>query len=409
MGDIGYSYYNVIVWNSQGQYEIYPYDLLDFEFDGNDYDYLLFLKFENLYFVPNISHLISSLEKIYNNDKSTLVVLTPYKKPPLYTASEDEFVFSFSCNFRFFKKLIETVNKTKLLSTDLLFDLLDKITKNLTPFKKILIRQFPFEDNIMTSQDVYDVIIPHRGDNELLKSLLYFLKQIRGTKVLVGIDQPVSNDLFRLKSEYIDIPFFHFSPNPVGPYVIRNLLIEQSKEDLLFFQDSDDIPCSDRFDKLAEYMQKEESELCGSHELRVNYLDRTIRAIRFPIDVMASLKAAPWHPLLHGASAIRRAAFYKAGRLSEERNFGNDTKFLLYSYFILNNIKNIDDFLYLRKIRPESLTMSTDTKIGLEIRRRLLYQWNFDFEEIKKGNLRLEDSSLVYQPSINKLKMTRLF
>jgi hypothetical protein len=408
MGDIGYSYYNVIVWKNQRQYEIYPHDILSFEFDGNDYDYLLFLKFENQYFIPDISQLISSLGKIYNSDKSTFVVLTPYKKPPLYTASEDEFVFSFSCNFRYFKKLIETFNKTNLLSTDLLFDLLDKITKNLTSFKKILIRQFPFEDNIMTSQELYDVIIPHKGDNELLKSVLYFLKQIRGTKVLVGIDQPISNDLFRLKSEYINIQFFHFSPNPVGPYVIRNHLIEQSKEDLLFFQDSDDIPCSDRFDKLAEYMQKEESELCGSHELRVNYLDRTIRAIRFPIDVMASLKAAPWHPLLHGASAIKRAAFYKAGKLSEERNFGNDTKFLLYCYFVLQKIKNIDEFLYLRKIRPESLTMSTDTKIGSEVRRKLLRQWNFDFEQIKKRHLRLEDSSLMYQPSMIDLKMNRL-
>jgi len=409
MVEIGYSYYSVIVWNNQKQYITYPKDILSFEFDKNEYDYLLFLKLENQYFIPDISHLISSLEKIYNIDKSTFVVLTPYKNPPLYTASEDESVYSFSCSFGYFKKLIRTFIKTKLYSTDLLFDLLDKITRDRTPFKKIIIRQFPFETHTLTSEEPYNIIIPHRGDNELLKSVLYFLKQIRGTKVLVGIDQPINNDLLKLKSEYSDIEFYQFTPNPAGPYVIRNKLIEQSKEDLLFFQDSDDIPCSDRFDKLAQYMQKKDSELCGSHELRFNYLNRTIKAVRFPTDVMASLKVAPFHALLHGSSAIRRAPFYNAGRLSEERNFGNDTKFLLYCYFILRNIKNIDEFLYLRKIRPESLTMSTETKIGSELRRKLLYQWNFDFEEIKKGNLRLEDSSLIYQPPINKIKMTRLF
>jgi len=409
MGEIGFSYYSVIVWNSQGQFITYPHDILSFEFDDNEYDYLLFLKFDNQYFIPNISHLILSLEKIYNSDKSTFVVLTPYKNPPSYTASEDEFVYSFSCSFGSLKKLIGTFNKTNLHSVDLLFDLLDKITREPTPFKKILIRQFPFETDMLTSEELYNIIIPHRGDNELLKSVLYFLNQIRGTKALVGIDQAVSNDLLKLKSEYRDVDFYQFAPNPAGPYVIRNNLIEQSKEDLLCFQDSDDIPCSDRFDKLAQYMQNEDSELCGSHELRFNYLNRTIRAVRFPIDVMASLKVAPFHALLHGSSAIRRGAFYNAGRLSEERNFGNDTKFLLYSYFILHNIKNIDEFLYLRRIRPGSLTMSTETKIGSEVRRRLLYHWNFDFEEIKKGHLRLEDSSLIYQPPINKIKMTRLF
>lgn len=41
MGNIGYSYYNVIVWNKQGQYIKYPKDILSFEFDGNEYDYPL--------------------------------------------------------------------------------------------------------------------------------------------------------------------------------------------------------------------------------------------------------------------------------------------------------------------------------------------------------------------------------
>jgi hypothetical protein len=143
--------------------------------------------------------------------------------------------------------------------------------------------------------------------------------------------------------------------------VVRNRFIEQSCNDLVFFQDSDDTPSTDRFDKIATYMKSSGCQLCGSHELRLDYYNRTVQAIRFPLDVIAALKTGPWHSLLHPSSAIMRDAYYECGKLSEEQTFGNDTKFLLYSYFVLNNIKNIDKFLYIRKKHPHSLTTAPGT------------------------------------------------
>ena len=61
------------------------------------------------------------------------------------------------------------------------------------------------------------------------------------------------------------------------------------KKELIFFQDSDDIPCAGRFEKMTGYINKNGSQLCGSHELRLDYFDKTVRAHRFPIDVMAAL------------------------------------------------------------------------------------------------------------------------
>lgn len=401
MGLINYNYYNVILWKKNSQHRYYPNDILNFESDGEDYDYLLFLKFDHQrsYSIPNIDTLIASMELVYDDDETSLVVLTPRKKAPLYTAREDEFVYSFSCKFQYFKKLTVAFDKASILSGNLLFEMLDQMSKDDSASKRILIRQIPSEVNRTVPIANYSIIIPHRGDNQYLRNVLSFLKHSDKGKIYVGIDQEVTEDLLQLKKDYVHVYFYGFTPGPVGPYVVRNRLIEQSNDELIFFQDSDDISCADRFEHLSDYMKKSDCQLCGSHELSLDYYERTVRAIRFPIDVTAALNDGPWHSLLHPASAITRRAFYDCGKLSEERTFGNDTKFLLNSFFILKNIKNIDEFFYIRKRHPGTLTTSVDTGIGSETRKKLTYVWNNDFELVKHGFLKLENSNLKYESS----------
>jgi hypothetical protein len=405
---INYSYYNVIAWKKNGLNKQYPKNILSSDFEGKECDYLLFLKLETKYSIPDIDDLIASLELIYTVNPKTFVVLTPRKNPPPYTATEEEFVFSFSCQVRYFKKLFRSLNKNEILSTDLLFELLDLITKDNSGLEKLLIRQFPFKKDNEVSPSDYDVIIPHRGDNDYLSSVLSFLNLIKGIKIYAGIDQDITEDILKLIRNFTKVSFYNFTPNPVGPYVVRNRLIDQSCNELIFFQDSDDIPCADRFTRISSYMKSNNCQLCGSHELRMDYYNRTVQAVRFPIDVIAALKSAPWHSLLHPSSAITRKAFYKCGTLSEERTFGNDTKFLLYSFFILNNIMNIDEFLYIRKRHPGSLTTSPETMISSPERRRLLHTWNYDFEQVKMGNLNLENSSLPFEGSKLTFEMIKM-
>lgn len=401
MSQRGYGYYNVISWDRNGSYQKYPLNILNKEFVNQEFDYLLFLKLENDQYlsIPNVDQLIGSLRPILNMNKTTFVILTPRREPPLTTASEDEYVFSFACHFQYLKEVIIQMDKSNLLSTELLFDLLDQIINQNSAFEGLIIKQFPFELEKSIAVPNYNVIIPHRGNNRYLRNLLSFIKQPEENSIYVGIDQDITEDVAGLKTDYSNTSFYHFSPSPAGPYVIRNNLIDQCDADLIIFQDSDDIPCIDRFEKLSYHMHKNGCQMCGSHELRLDYYQRVVQAIRFPLDVMNALETAPQHPLLHPTSAILRKAFYDCGRLSEERVFANDTKFLLNSFFILESIKNLNEFLYIRTKHPNSLTTSPDTMIGSTVRNHLLETWNDDFTKIKSGILNLENSSLQFEKS----------
>jgi hypothetical protein len=213
--------------------------------------------------------------------------------------------------------------------------------------------------------------------------------------IYVGLDQDVQ-DMADIQISFPSVNFYSFSPNPVGPYVIRNKLIEESSGNLLFFQDSDDIPCADRFSRLSNYMLDTGCELCGSHEVKMDYYTQTVRAVRYPSNVKNSLNEGHGHSLLHPSSGITRAAFFLCDKLSEERIFGNDTKFLYHSYFSLDDIQNVDEFLYIRRSHPNSLTHAADTNIMSSARIALQARLVADFNLIKAGRLNLQSSSLKY-------------
>jgi len=405
-----YSYYNIILWKREAIFIHYRMYFLSFEFMDEDFDYIMILKFEfsHAFSDLNIKQLTYSLQNIFNAQMNTFVILTNRKDPPIYTESADEYVNSFSCSFRHFKELISNFKRSEFHGKELLFTVLDQIFNGKSAFKKILIRQIPLQIEHVSANSNCDVIIPHRGENAFLSSLLFFLHQLPNLHIYNGIDQDLTDDILKLRKKYPATEFYNFVPNPVGPYVVRNYLIDASNNNLIFFQDSDDIPCADRFDKIGDYMANTGCQLCGSHELRIDYFDQTVRAHRFPTNVGSALKAGPWHSLLHPSSAITRDAFYLCDKLSEERTFGNDTKFLLHSFFFLSSIYNINEFLYIRRRHPNSLITSPDTMIGSPIRKKLLHTWNHDFELIKYGELSLENSSLRYKGTKLKFNVKKI-
>ncbi|WP_158799931.1 glycosyltransferase family A protein [Pedobacter sp. L105] len=405
-----YSYYNVILWKKNGVIRHYAMYFLSFEFFEEDFDYILFLKFDfpDAFVNLNIKEITIALESIYALNEHTFVVLTTRKDPPLFSESADEFIHSFSSSFIHFKNIADKYGRDKFLQNDLLFELLNQIFKGNSDFKNILVKQIPIQSSHALTMNNCDVIIPHRGKDAFLKNTLFFLNQLKHIHVYVGIDQPLSQEIVKLKDEYSGFSFYKFNPDPVGPYIIRNNLIDRSSNHLIFYQDSDDVPCADRFERIAAYMDSTGCQLCGSHELRLDYLERTVRAHRFPTNVISALQKVGGHPLFHPTSAITREAFYLCGKLSEERTFGNDTKFLLHSFFVLDNIRNIDDFLYIRRRHAESLTTFPDTMIGSPAREQLLYDWIGDFELVKSGLLELENSSLNYHAPLFKFKSEKI-
>jgi hypothetical protein len=88
-----------------------------------------------------------------------------------------------------------------------------------------------------------------------------------------------------------------------------------------------------------------------------------------------------------------RRAFLDCGGLSTHLPIANDSQFLLRAFFSMR-IRNVDEFLYIRRRHPTSLTNAPETVYDNPQRRKLNAQWSADFEAVKRSRLRLEDSSL---------------
>jgi len=405
-----YNYYHFILWKRNGPLVHYHMMIFNFESLNEEYDYILCLKFDypQALFNPDIPEMTRVLQAIFCDEPKTFVILTQRRQAPIYQVSNDEFVYSFSCGFGYFKGILKKMAQVRLFSKNLLFEVLNSIGDGGSHINKIIVRQIPFGQVSNGGTCECDVVVPHRGNVVHLHTLVEFLKQLKNINVFVGIDQPALGKDFIFMQNYPDVSFYSFKPDPVGPYVIRNQLINEGEAKFVFFQDSDDIPCADRFERLSAFMCENEIPLCGSHEIRLDYFKRTVQAVRYPLNVSEALQNGPVHALLHPSSAILRKAFYACNRLSDDRIFANDTKFLYFCYFKLANISNIDEFLYIRRSRPGSLTTSPDTCIGSLERTYLINRWVLDFTLVKGNLLKLEDSCLNYEGTRRKITVVKL-
>ena len=88
-----------------------------------------------------------------------------------------------------------------------------------------------------------------------------------------------------------------------------------------------------------------------------------------------------------------RSVFFDLGGLSTDLVIANDTQFLLRAHFN-SSIRNVDEFLYIRRRHAASLTNAPETVFDNPLRRRLSSAWTHDFDAIKRGELKIEDSSL---------------
>jgi hypothetical protein len=238
-------------------------------------------------------------------------------------------------------------------------------------------------------------MMAHRGSLLHLETALRFLAQQRGGKprIRVGLDVDDPSEYTELMRAHPEAEFAAFGPGPLGPYVIRQYIAENTRERLLMFHDSDDISCADRLAGLHAEMVGHECDFVGCHELRIDEKVERIGAFRFPLDVSGALRERPGHALLHPTGMIRRESYFRAGGLSTDRQFANDTQFLFRCYFHLR-IRNADAFLYLRRRHPESLTEHPVTGMTNPLRYELDGAWRRDFEAIKRKQLDLDTSTL---------------
>jgi len=152
-------------------------------------------------------------------------------------------------------------------------------------------------------------------------------------------------------------------------------------------------------------------DMVGSHELRLDDRERQVMGWRFPEDINAALQHSrdDVHVFLYPTTAIRVAALRAVGGFSTVRRFAADVQFLLRAHFSLR-CRNLDDFLYLRRKRPGSLTTSPGTGYGELPRMLVETRWQRDFVRVRAGELSLTDSSLMpeHHPALAGIRLEEL-
>jgi hypothetical protein len=317
-------------------------------------------------------------------------------------------VRSFVCGRATFRSLV--ARAAKLPVESLCFALLDGIMNQRLAVDRLAVRQLPFENEsakpswAMTGREACptapggpvkaSLIMAHRGRRQHLSTALRYISRAVGPKVpRVGLDEEDPTAYASIAARYPEAQFFRLVPAGAGPYVVRQELARRSKEPLLVFHDSDDISCYDRFIAQQQELRSAGCDLVGCHEMRVDEMEKEVTAIRFPLDVTASLQAQGGHRLWHPTTMVKREAFWASGGFSTDRIIANDSQFLLRAHFGMK-IRNLDEFVYLRRKHRSALTVAPETGLAQPIRQQLSKVWLRDFEAVKRGEMRIEESSL---------------
>jgi hypothetical protein len=327
--------------------------------------------------------------------ESVFMVLVPRRAAPQVDPYFDEPVSSFLCSpdvLRAFLKLeIDCWPQT------ICFAILQAIANGVIRVDRLLVRQLPHTElrGATPTPAPVSLLMPHRGDPRHLDAALHYLSRTEGggVTVRVGLDVDDPSTYEELAAAYPAVEFFRFWPAPVGPYVIRQELAEASPEPWLSLQDSDDISTYDRFATLRAAMAATGCGVVGSHELCLDEIRAVVFPVRYPVDSSAALAMCPNHALLHATLMTQRSVFLESGGLSTHHIIANDTQFLLRSFFT-TSVRNADEFLYVRRRHAASLTNAPDTIHDNPLRRKLNAEWTADFEAVKRGELKLEESSL---------------
>jgi hypothetical protein len=342
--------------------------------------------------------------------ETAFIALVPRRAAPQIDSSYGTPISSFLCSSEVFVRFLDS--GIDCPAGKLCFAVLRAIANGALEVDRLLVRQVPFLQRRFYGRETAAkaLVLPHRGDAVFLRAALKYIGKSAGSPpaVRVGLDVGDSAEYGAFPEEYPAAEFFGFSPAPVGPYVIRHELAERSPEPLLTLQDSDDLSCYDRFAALGDALVETGCDIVGSQELCLDEIRSLVQPVRFPLDCNAALALRANHALLHATLMAHRSAFFNTGGLSTDLIIANDTQFLLRAFFHAS-IRNVDEFLYIRRRHAVSLTNAPETIVDNPLRRRLNYEWTRDFDAIKRGELKLENSLLRRMHRADDWKVERLW
>jgi hypothetical protein len=335
------------------------------------------------------------------------MLLVPWKEPPIYGRRNDGPVWSFACTSPLMQRLLANAGSPVL--AELSFLLLHGILNRVLDVEALWVRQVKTPVELSGFPHPLDtrasLIMAHRGPFRFLEAALSLIDRAASAAMVtvrVGLDIADESEYFPLAGRSRRREMFVVGEDaPVGPYAIRQYLIDQSTEDFIVFQDSDDLSCSDRFEVQYGELRHSGADLVGCQELVVDEINGRVDAMRFPLDVTNALRregsAAETfneeEPLLHPTVMVWRQKFVDSGGFSTDQRIANDTQFMLRAFFAMK-MRNSGEFLYVRRRHPNALTVAPETAAGCALRRELGTRWSVDFDAIKRGRLTIAGSSL---------------
>ncbi|RKT87085.1 hypothetical protein SAMN05421805_102513 [Saccharopolyspora antimicrobica] len=237
-------------------------------------------------------------------------------------------------------------------------------------------------------------LVPHRGPFENFRVCMHYIAHqwARCEKTQVYFDEDLSDQHAEWLARNPAIEAYQSSRPGAGPYPGRHYLASRASTPWIMFQDSDDAPCADRVARLSAAFS--DGDLLGSHEVRLDDFREIIYPVRYPLDVNDALVREAGHALLHPTSMVRKSAYVQSGGFSTHRVMGSDTQFLLRAHFSMQ-IRNLDEFLYVKRDRAGSLTRSPRTMLGCPERLRLQQLWVDAFRRTDDGQAILEQTALA--------------
>ena len=240
------------------------------------------------------------------------------------------------------------------------------------------------------------MVIPHKGELDLLNNALYSIQKQQTSldQVSICFDEFITDEHFKIVEDHSDFRFFTNHPTGVGPYPPRDVLARTTEKEVIFFHDSDDFSTMDRVIIQREALNDKNIDVVGSHEIRLNKITQKVLAVRYPLETNKFLEKGVFSSIFFPTTAIRKTAYLKAGGLSTIRRHSSDTQFWWRAHFYMNLI-SIDEFLYIRVKREGSLTTASDTALGSPVRDRIRDRWQREFMKVRDHKIPLVESTLV--------------
>ena len=235
------------------------------------------------------------------------------------------------------------------------------------------------------------VLMPHRGCEDYLREAVEcILNQVDVRVELLLVDDASDSNLWLEKIEdLIDgetLRVFRTDRN-VGPYRIKNALLEIAKAPYIAFQDADDLSCLTRLRTQLDYLASSKAEVVGTGFRTIDEDGETTgyrKMKRFP---------NLWHRLGKGflcfypSIVVCKSVFERIGGFDGTTKIAADSDFALRAAYC-SKIKNLPKFLYHYRLREGSLTQAADTGMNSSKRRTyyeaVLKRWKEQYERFRK-------------------------